>query len=548
MIRVYSVIFYIFHCSQSIAQISAIDSLHRIIPSLKEYDKAVVLNQIGILHSDKGLFNEAIPYFEQSLGIAASTDHKTVQLEALKHLSRSNIIIKKGEEALEYAMKMESLARQQEDNFHLARSYVYLARIKSDMMADPQSARSYLLKAIEIMQIENNQEELISAYLDLGITYMQEEQAREGIKQYEKGLDLATAIDSREDIRILKSNLAGAYISLKDYSKAYQYNKEALKLSTDQEQADLIIFDRLLMAMLTLEKGQTSEAINLAQEGLQKAIDSGQYRNLLWSYEVLLDAYKKDGAFEQAIEIAERSMALKDSLNQKEIVAQLAEKERAIALLQKDQDLLAWQQKAEKQNLIRNGLLLLLLSTLALFFLFYKRKKLLLTLQQKELDFLNFEKSIEQKERNVLKDKLSQKERALASKTMHLIKKNEILSELKDSISSLVMDEAKIQPQINKLNRTIENNINFDEDWDSFKLHFDEIHPQFFKKLKQRYPTINNKDIRFCAYIKMGLSTKEIAQLTGINATSVQKARYRLKKKMDLEKSTNLIEFINSNI
>ena len=95
-----------------------------------------------------------------------------------------------------------------------------------------------------------------------------------------------------------------------------------------------------------------------------------------------------------------------------------------------------------------------------------------------------------------------------------------------------------------KLKRSINRNLKLDEDWNRFKIHFDQVHHGFFEKLTANFPAISGQDLRHCAYIKMNLSTKEISRLMNIHPTSVQKARVRLKKKLLLNKEDNLFDFI----
>lgn len=191
-----------------------------------------------------------------------------------------------------------------------------------------------------------------------------------------------------------------------------------------------------------------------------------------------------------------------------------------------------------------------LLSTLVILVLalFINRYTVIMKFQKQELDRLRTIKQLEEKEKLLLKDKLVHKEKLLASNTIHIIQKNKILSDLKSEISNLptAKNQDNFNAKIKTINRTIETNMTFENDWQKFKLQFEQVNPNFFGKLYKQCPSLGNNEVRFCSYIKMGHNTKEIAQLIGVNASSVQKARYRLKKKLNLEKSVNLIEFIKA--
>jgi DNA-binding NarL/FixJ family response regulator len=100
-----------------------------------------------------------------------------------------------------------------------------------------------------------------------------------------------------------------------------------------------------------------------------------------------------------------------------------------------------------------------------------------------------------------------------------------------------------IKAQINEI---IQNNINIDEEWKNFKLHFDKVHPHFFEKLKQLCSDLTEENLKICAYIKMGMTPKQIAQLLHVVTGSVNKTLYRLKKKLHLSEEESLKSYIIS--
>ncbi|RYY00234.1 MAG: hypothetical protein EOO53_22325 [Gammaproteobacteria bacterium] len=83
-----------------------------------------------------------------------------------------------------------------------------------------------------------------------------------------------------------------------------------------------------------------------------------------------------------------------------------------------------------------------------------------------------------------------------------------------------------------------------DENWEHFAHHFDKVHTDFLVVLKSRYPNLTPGELKLCAYLRMNLSNKEIAQLVNISTRGVEIARYRLRKKLGLSKETNLFDFL----
>lgn len=138
-----------------------------------------------------------------------------------------------------------------------------------------------------------------------------------------------------------------------------------------------------------------------------------------------------------------------------------------------------------------------------------------------------------------LEQDMANKNRELAVSTMSLIKKNEFLTSIKDKLKSSG-DSAKVHSVI----RTIDKDISEEDNWQFFKKAFSNADKDFFKKVKAKHPELTSNDLKLCAYLRLNLSSKEIAPLLNISVKSVEIKRYRLRKKMDLDRETNLTDYI----
>ena len=97
---------------------------------------------------------------------------------------------------------------------------------------------------------------------------------------------------------------------------------------------------------------------------------------------------------------------------------------------------------------------------------------------------------------------------------------------------------------VKKVIKKINNHLIDKEDWLSFQLHFTNSHAQFFENLREKHPDLSPNEIKLSAYLKLNLSSKEIAALMNVANTSVEQSRYRLRKKFNLEKDVNLVKYI----
>lgn len=144
---------------------------------------------------------------------------------------------------------------------------------------------------------------------------------------------------------------------------------------------------------------------------------------------------------------------------------------------------------------------------------------------------------------------IKHKSNELSSATMNVIRKNEILNDIASKISKIQSDKSldqSVQKQLAQIQTSIGRNISHDDDWTTFNRNFDVVYGDYTKRLLEQHPHLSKADIRLCCYIKMGLTSKEIAPLINISFKSVEMARYRLRKKMDLPAETSLTDYISS--
>ncbi len=137
------------------------------------------------------------------------------------------------------------------------------------------------------------------------------------------------------------------------------------------------------------------------------------------------------------------------------------------------------------------------------------------------------------------------KNKELAFSTMSLLKKDELLSVIKEDLKKTA-DEGNKSMSIKSVISTITKNINHEDSWNIFKDAFDTVDKDFLKKLKILHPLLTPNDLRLCAYLRLNLSSKEIAPLLNISVRSVEIKRYRLRKKMNLSHENGLAEYILS--
>ena len=153
---------------------------------------------------------------------------------------------------------------------------------------------------------------------------------------------------------------------------------------------------------------------------------------------------------------------------------------------------------------------------------------------------------IDKLQKDKLQSEVKHKGQELALSTMNLISKNEFIAQLKARIRNIAKQEAddKLSQDLQRIIKEIDRNLNQESDWHQFAFHFDQVHGDFLKKIKIDNPSLTPQEVKLCAYLRMNMSTKEIANLLSISVRGVEVSRYRLRKKLQLETQTNLSEYI----
>lgn len=134
----------------------------------------------------------------------------------------------------------------------------------------------------------------------------------------------------------------------------------------------------------------------------------------------------------------------------------------------------------------------------------------------------------------------------LANNAMHLLKKGELLTKMKNELSNTIksVGNERAVTELKKMIKVLNEDEKMDEDWEHFAQHFDKVHSDFLISLKEKYPNITPSELKLSAYLRMNLSTKEIAQLMNISVRGVEISRYRLRKKLGINTEVNLFDFL----
>lgn len=160
------------------------------------------------------------------------------------------------------------------------------------------------------------------------------------------------------------------------------------------------------------------------------------------------------------------------------------------------------------------------------------------------IKILEQERIIAQQQKQLLEIELTSKSKELASLALDMAQRQRVIDNLKDTISEQKRKGSITTNDIDSLLKHIDSDIGDSEFWNIYHNNFDLIHENFFRNLVASYPTLTPVDLRFCALLRLNLSTKDIAKFTSLTVRGVETARYRLRKKLGIKDKESLVQFL----
>jgi DNA-binding CsgD family transcriptional regulator len=149
-------------------------------------------------------------------------------------------------------------------------------------------------------------------------------------------------------------------------------------------------------------------------------------------------------------------------------------------------------------------------------------------------------------ERQKLEEDLNHRKRELANQALLIAEKNELLRSFRSEVEKVGEAETEAKRSLSSISRKMERAENQQGDWDKFMQLFKDVHPELLSELAKSHPDLTHNDIRLLALMKMGFSNKEIADILHITEGGLKKARYRLRKKLDLELQASIHQYIQN--
>jgi len=445
-------------------------------------------------------------------------------LEKIEKLSNKNIY----PEALEIAEKCESIYTNLKEKGKLNTTHFYLGEIHL-YLSNFVKSLEYLSLVLTYFKKQKNYSEIAKVYNLLGQLYFRIQNFDNSVKCFQRSKQYYEKINDEEQKARLMSNLGIVYKEMGDYKSAkscFSQSLEILKQKDDPN--DLLPILNNLGAMESLLKNY-----DLALTKYKEVLDLSRQHRPESQLPIILSnigsCYGKMGNVKMAEKYLFECNSLCEKYKNKNSLLQsylgLAKTyelnklfKKATEYFQRYNDL---NQEILNQNIIHQS-----------------------DKYQTQINKISAELETERKERKIekLNYKLESYKRDLTTKAMVLAERKELLKEVYQTLlhSSTISDK-EMRGLINKLKSNTSSKL----DWEEFERWFNEVHTDFYKILKNIYPSLSLRDQKFCAFLKLKMQTKDIAALTHLNPRTIENYRTKLRSKLGLKPNQNLYEFLD---
>lgn len=461
---------------------------------------------------------------------------------ALSYDTAFSIYQSKGQnsKALKSALKSLELFQELNEEIRIADAFNKLA-ILENVLENFDTSIAYSKKALKVYKEFEDVEYQASILNVLGISYKFKKDFVNAKKYYEQSIALSEKHGYKSIMLVSLPHLIDVHLEMKDYENAKKLIDKGIDLASSIKNENMISYLNVRLATYLKHIKKFDDAIQVLNLVLNnKSIDPNA---IIQIYKIKSEILKLQKNYKSALSNFETYKQLEDSstiqkniseINELRILHQTEQKELEIAL--QEEEIKTLNEKAKVDNL-RKGLYAGgMASALALFGLsvFGYRQR------------IKKNRIASEKQEEIYKKEIEYKKKELTSQTLHLVQKNTFIQELIENLENIKNSPEKFKMEFRRIVMLLKKENASDKDWEVFKTYFADVHNDFDQKLKTLYADISEKEIRLAAFLRMNLTTKEIAATLNVLPDSILKSKYRLKKKLNLDKATDLTSFLNT--
>ncbi|MCX7551658.1 tetratricopeptide repeat protein [Xanthomarina sp. F2636L] len=516
------------------------EPIHVLIDSLNlvesPQEKLKLTQEIALLLKDED-WDRAITYLELSESEAKKTDNPDIHLAPI-YVTAANMYSFKDvlDVTLDYYQKAYNIYRKDNNIDEASKIENNLAIVYAKMNNKEEALKHF--HEVYLFQSKKNDSLRIAQILNnIGTIYL-EENLDSSLHYYNKSLKISKKLNNTPLNAYLFTNLGRIYDLKKDSVKAKSYFEKALSTIKNSNKNNVKSFVYQSISEHYLNINENDSAINYANKTLIIHEDNAYNFANLDAFKTLFTAYSNKEDFKNAVVYYKKFNTLRDSLNIEDKAVNI----ERLKLQQEYKTRLQIRELQEEKQQFKYFLigLSLVIGILALLILVIKYRN--------RMTKNKLERELLKTKQQELRHSLDAKNKVLIGKAMTEMHRTDIINGILKDLKHIKLKAVKKETQqaidfiLKRLQRDLNTNI-----WEEFEVSFEQVHKSFYKNLTKNHPKLTPKARRLCALLFLDLTSKEISQITGQSFKSVENARTRLRKKLDLtNEKINLSTYLNS--
>ena len=546
------------------------DSLEKVFTQTTDIEAKInILWEISNLYISSDTA-KALAYGVKAYELAKNSADAKGKIVSSLFLAKTYYFFSDLDKAMEYAVKAKNMAEENNLDLELAGSLDAIGMIYYDIGNQAKSSE-YFFTSLKIYEKLKDKNGLGASLCRIGTLYLNQKDYEKAVDYYTKSINLAKEIHSNDGIASNLNNLAKVYSEQKDYDKALQSYEEALRINISSGNSYLVGNNYLNIAEVYLKQKKYAQAIDKVHKARKIFEQLGNKLRLAKSQVLTSEIYLETGRISEGESLALSALKIGETYDYKEIIVSasgllnklylsrkdsasafryfilekqyqdsllLDEKQKTLSKLELQYQFEKNEQSAKIARQRRNVAIIVISGCLffSIIIIFLILKQLRLKAKKLQLEKASHEQELEFKNKEMVLN------------VMSLMKKNEMLADLSEKL--IHIEEESSSPEsketIKKVARELQRSQE-DEIWKEFSHRFKEVHGEFYDKLLQKFPALTPNELKLCAFLRLNMSSKDIAELTGQRVSTLETARYRLRQKLGIANSdVNLITFLSS--
>ena len=470
------------------------------------FDHTQISMILGNISLAQNRYIEALKLYQYCLDTSIENNFNSLTPHLYHNLGELYLDIQDYDDAQEYLDNAYKLFNELGDEYNAAHALSNISSIKSILGDDDKAIQGYL-DVIRVFSVNENWEDIAVAYNAITEIYLK----NQDFKKAEEYLTIALNTIN---------NTSGTYSGPLSLPKSKIYTTAS---------------------KLLYYNGKIKESTDYAYKALNLSYVNSYKKKIFENALILSKIYDQNKKLDSALAYTkiyiEYNEEYQNEYDLKRITQLKMQHEFDEILKKKQIDDLHRKADYKRKELIYIGVSILTILATIIMILLYRNQK------TKTAKIMLLQKNLEL-EKAKLNQEIDYKKKELASNMMYLIEKNEFITSIARKLVELKPTAKKdnqniLQQIINELKLNSSSKI-----WDEFELRFKEVHSDFYDALSEAFPDLTPNEVKICAFLRLNMSTKEISSITHQSVKSINMARFRLRKKLNVEREENLIAFL----